>query len=155
MTSPEHRNAEAGDPKHDEQAREREQHGSAPPLRWLRPIVDRVVDLAPERRREVIENVFPEELDLRSYLYRFSLLQFLAVVIAVFGLIADSPAVVIWTTLVAPLVTPVLALSAAVISGWPKRQAGYLGLVIASAGTVFVAWVLASLLPVVVGNPPP
>ena len=108
------------------------------------------MDLAPERRREVIENLFPEELDFGSYLYRFSLLQFLAVVIAVFGLIADSPAVVIGAMLVAPLMTPILALGAAAVSGWPKWQARYLGLVAAaSAGTVFVAWALASLLPVV------
>lgn len=113
-------------------------------------MVDHILDLAPERRREVIEDLFPEGSDLRSYLFRFSLLQLLAVIIAVSGLIADSAAVVIGAMLVAPLMTPILATSAAIVSGRPKRQAGYLTLVIAaSAGSVFVAWALTLLLPVV------
>lgn len=58
--------------------------------------------------------------------------------------------------LVAPLMKPILASSAAVVSGWPKRQAGYPGLVAAaSSGTILVAWALASLLPVVGTTLPP
>jgi len=135
--------------KHDEREPGSEERRAAQP-RWWRWLVDRVLYLAPERRREVIEDLFPEGSGFRSYLYRFSLLQFLAVVIAVSGLIADSTAVVIGAMLIAPLMTPVLATSAAMVSGWPKRQAGYLALVAAaSVGSVAVAWALASLLPVV------
>ena len=138
---------EAGVLKHEEP--ETKERRAALPW-WWRWLVDHVLDLAPERRREVIEDLFPEGSDLRSYLYRFSLLQFLAVIIAVSGLIADSAAVVIGAMLVAPLMTPILATSAAVVLARPKRQAGYLALVVAaSAGSVFVAWALALLLPVV------
>lgn len=60
-------------------------------LEWL---VDRVVSLTPERRQEVTDELFHEGAEFRSYLYRFAILQSLAVLIATFGLISDSVAVV-------------------------------------------------------------
>ncbi|MGI9048502.1 MAG: hypothetical protein ACR2GU_03850, partial [Rubrobacteraceae bacterium] len=73
---------------------------------WLDWLVDRAVNLTPERRREVTDYLFPEGPAFRSYLYRFAILQSLSVLIAVFGLISNSTAVVIGAMLVAPLMRP-------------------------------------------------
>ena len=41
--------------------------------------------------------------------------------IAAFGLVNDSAAVVIGAMLVAPLMTPILAVAAAIVQGWGRR----------------------------------
>ena len=114
---------------------------------WLDWLVDRAVNLTPERRREVVGDLFPEEPALRSYLYRFAILQSLSVLIATFGLISNSTAVVIGAMLVAPLMTPVLAVAAAMVSGWPARQGTFFVVVVAaSLGSAFLAWATTELL---------
>ncbi len=114
---------------------------------WLEWLVNRTVNLTPERRREVTGDLFPEGSELRSYLYRFTILQSLSVLIAVFGLISNSTAVVIGAMLVAPLMRPVLAVGAAMVSGWPARQGTFFTVVVAaSAGSAFLAWATTKLL---------
>ena len=114
---------------------------------WLEWLVERAVNLTPERRQEVTDELFPEGPALRSYLYRFAVLQSLAVLIATFGLISDSAAVVIGAMLVAPLMRPVLSVAAAMVSGWPLRQGTFFTVVVlTSAGSVFLAWATAELL---------
>ena len=114
---------------------------------WLEWLVERAVNLTPERRREVTGDLFPEGSELRSYLYRFAILQSLSVLIAVFGLISNSTAVVIGAMLVAPLMRPVLAVGAAMVSGWPTRQGTFFTVVVAaSAGSAFLAWATTKLL---------
>ena len=114
---------------------------------WLEWLVERAVNLTPERRQEVTDELFPEGPALRSYLYRFAVLQSLAVLIATFGLISDSAAVVIGAMLVAPLMRPVLSVAAAMVSGWPVRQGTFFTVVVlTSAGSVFLAWATAELL---------
>ncbi len=79
---------------------------------------------------------------------RFAFLLSLSIVIAVMGLSLDSPAVVIGAMLIAPLMTPVVAFAAAVAMGWPRWMARMGGVVlVASVGSVALAWLLASLLP--------
>ena len=114
---------------------------------WLDWLVDKAVNLTPERRQEVTGDLFPEGPALRSYLYRFAILQSLSVLIATFGLISNSTAVVIGAMLVAPLMTPVLAVAAAMVSGWPTRQGTFFVVVVAaSAGSAFLAWATTELL---------
>lgn len=114
---------------------------------WRR-LVDLAVDLTPERREEVREELFPEGPALKSYLYRFAVLQSLAVLIALFGLLANSAAVVIGAMLVAPLMRPVLSVAATLVMGLPIRQAVSFAIVIvASAGSIFLAWAITALIP--------
>lgn len=52
---------------------------------------------------------------------RFFLLMGFATVIAAFGIISDSTAVVIGAMLVAPLMTPLMGTSLSLVMGWPRR----------------------------------
>ncbi len=66
-----------------------------------------------DERDEILGRMFYEGDRFRPYLFRFATLMALAVVIAVLGVVADSAALVIGAMLLAPLMTPVLALAAA------------------------------------------
>lgn len=115
---------------------------------WWRRLVDFAVDLTPERRREVIEELLPEGAALKNYLYRFAFLQSLSVLIALFGLIANSAAVIIGAMLVAPLMRPVLGIAATLVTGRPvRRGASFLIVAVASGGSVFLAWAVTKLMP--------
>ena len=139
------REPETEEEKREEQETDPDARGDR--IAWLGWLVDRAVNLTPDRRREVTDDLFPEGSALRSYLYRFAILQSLSVLIAVFGLISNSTAVVIGAMLVAPLMRPVLAVGAAMVSGWPTRQGTFFTVVVAaSAGSVFLAWAVTELL---------
>ena len=114
---------------------------------WRR-LVDLALDLTPERRKEVREELFPEGPALKSYLYRFTVLQSLAVLIALFGLLTDSAAVVIGAMLVAPLMRPVLSVAATLVMGLPVRQGvSFTIVLVASASSVAISWAVTWLLP--------
>ncbi|CAN5691173.1 DUF389 domain-containing protein [soil metagenome] len=143
----EDRSPDSGRSRSDGESRSRD------PL-WRR-LVDLAVDLTPERRREVKEELSPEGAALGSYLYRFTILQSLAVLIALFGLLTNSAAVVIGAMLVAPLMRPVLSVAATLVMGLPVRQgASFTIVVVASAGSVFLAWAITELLPLSETNIP-
>ena len=80
-------------------------------------------------------------------LVRFSVLLFLSTVIATQGVIADSTATVIGAMIIAPLMTPIIATTAALVMGNGRRAlysfllvaAGTLGVIIVSAGFGFLA----------------
>ncbi|NRA98239.1 MAG: DUF389 domain-containing protein [Rhodobacteraceae bacterium] len=57
----------------------------------------------------------------RDYWRRFSALLALSVIIATMGLTRDSGAVVIAAMLIAPLMTPILGIAAAMMLGWTQR----------------------------------
>lgn len=82
----------------------------------------------------------------RRYLVRFTVLLFLSTVIAANGVIEDSTATVIGAMIIAPLMTPILATTAALVMGNGPRAWRSLLLVIAGAlGVVAVATVLGAL----------
>ena len=91
------------------------------------------------------ENELFFEGDRRQrYLVQFAVLLFLATVIAAEGVIEDSTATVIGAMIIAPLMTPILAATAALIMGNGKRAWQSLALVaVGVAGTIIVAAVLA------------
>ncbi len=72
-------------------------------------------------RRSVINRLFPQGISRRQFFTRFASLMMLSTAIAVFGILADSTAVVIGAMLVAPLMFPVLGAAAAIVMGWPLR----------------------------------
>ena len=94
------------------------------------------------------EAVFLHRGNLRERVWRFGILMALATAIATFGIAVDSTAVVIGAMLVAPLMTPILGISAGLING--RRRAAWIsgGVVAAgSVGAATLAWALGSLIP--------
>jgi uncharacterized hydrophobic protein (TIGR00271 family) len=99
-------------------------------------------------RREVLGSLFFTGPALRPYLIRFTVLLALSVTIASYGLLGDSAAVVIGAMLVAPLMTPVLGVAAALVMGWPRRLTlSALQVAAATAGSIALAWLLAVWVP--------
>ena len=97
---------------------------------------------------EVDQRVFLHIGSLHDRVWRFAILMLLATTIATFGIATDSTAVVIGAMLVAPLMTPILGVSAGLINGKTRStiiSATITGLGVAFA--VFVAWVLSATIP--------
>ncbi len=78
-------------------------------------------DLSDLDRDRISTALFHEGKRFGPFARRFAALMTMSVLIAVMGLLADSTAVVIGAMLVAPLMTPVLGISAALVMGWPQR----------------------------------
>jgi uncharacterized hydrophobic protein (TIGR00271 family) len=79
--------------------------------------------MSPAERRETLNQLyFAGETDYFGYARRFLVLLGLAIVIAACGLHANSTAVVIGAMLIAPLMDPILGLSAAIVLGWTGRM---------------------------------
>lgn len=79
-------------------------------------------------RVQLYDKVFFEGEEGPRRLSRFFALMGFATAIAAFGVVADSTAVVIGAMLVAPLMTPLMGTSLALVMGWPRRVV-YTGLV--------------------------
>lgn len=77
----------------------------------------------------------------RRNLERFGILMFFATLIASYGVLGDSTATVIGAMLIAPLMTPVLAVAASVVTG-DMQRAGYSLLVVICGvlGAILLAW---------------
>ena len=102
----------------------------------------------PSVRREILGSLFFIGPRLRPYLIRFTVLLSLSVLIASWGILEDSTAVVIGGMLIAPLMTPVLGIAAATVMAWPRRLGtAALQVAIASAGAVAMAWLVALFFP--------
>ena len=96
----------------------------------------------------MLDELFYEGPELVPYLFRLAILMGLASVIAALGLIADSAAVVIGAMLVAPLMTPLMAVAASLTMGATKRQLEAVLLVLgASAEAVGVSWAVSAVVP--------
>ena len=106
--------------------------------------------LAPEQRREILHQLFFEGAARSRFVWQFYTLLVLSTMIATVGLMLDSTAVVIGAMLLSPLMTPILAIAAAIVMGWPVR-AGRNMLRVAIA-TLFV-FAIAYLLPLLSGFP--
>jgi uncharacterized hydrophobic protein (TIGR00271 family) len=94
------------------------------------------------RDLEVLEDkLLFDRPPVRDRLVRFFVLLFLATVIAAGGLIGNSTAVIIGAMIVAPLMTPMMAASLAVITGDGRNIVRSVGIV--AIGVVFVMLVAA------------
>jgi uncharacterized hydrophobic protein (TIGR00271 family) len=74
-------------------------------------------------RQQLYGKLFYEGDQGPRRLSRFFTLMGFATAIAAFGIIGDSTAVVIGAMLVAPLMTPLMGTSLAMVMGWPRRAA--------------------------------
>ncbi len=80
------------------------------------------------------------------YWQRFAMLLGLSVVIATMGMLRNSGAVVIAAMLIAPMMTPILGIAAALVMGWTRRAAKLLIIVcLAALASIFVAWLLCQI----------
>jgi len=99
-----------------------------------------------EERDEVLDELFPDDHRIIPYTKRFATLLLLSTTIAAFGLIANSAAVVIGAMLVAPLMTPMLALAASLMYAQMKRFVGSLILVVlGTIGAITTGWIVATI----------
>jgi uncharacterized hydrophobic protein (TIGR00271 family) len=87
-------------------------------LRWIQTRPNTAAD-----RLALYQKIFFEGDTAGLRLSRFFVLMGFAAAIATWGIIADSTAVVIGAMLIAPLMTPLMGTSLAMIMGWPKRAA--------------------------------
>jgi uncharacterized hydrophobic protein (TIGR00271 family) len=99
------------------------------------------------RTVSALENkLFFEGNQSGPYLVRFTVLLFLSTVIAANGVIEDSAATVIGAMIIAPLMTPILATTAAIVMGNAPRAWRSLLLVLGGAlGVIAVAAVLGAI----------
>jgi uncharacterized hydrophobic protein (TIGR00271 family) len=110
---------------------------------WLRSH-----ELEPDERAVLTANLFFDGTQFRARLFRFYILMTLSVAIATFGVIQDSTATVIGAMLIAPLMTPIMGVTAALTMGWPLRAARA-GLTVAfgTAVAIGTSLILVQLLP--------
>ncbi len=89
--------------------------------------------------------LFFEGARRRPYLVRFTVLLFLSTIIATGGILADSTATVIGAMIVAPLMTPIIATTAALVMGRLKRALYSTLIVIGGVILVIVvSWLLGA-----------
>lgn len=87
-----------------------------------------------------------------DYWRRFSALLALSVVIATMGMTRNSGAVIIAAMLIAPLMTPILGIAAAMVTGQTKRLLRLLAIVLVAAGcAVLLAWLIVFLADIPLG----
>ena len=105
-------------------------------------------DIGVSRRHQIADGLYFEPPDQNSRLNSFVAMMLLSTIIATLGVLQDSTAVVIGAMLIAPLMTPILGVAAAIVGGWPLRLVRSTVLVLAAAiGAIFVAWLLTTWLP--------
>lgn len=99
-------------------------------------------------RTKVLDELFFEGPEWRPFVARFATLLVLSTMIAGFGLIADSAAVVIGAMLVAPLMTPILSVAGATVFGQVQRLATSAAVLVAgTAGAVATGWFVGFIAP--------
>ena len=92
------------------------------------------------------KKLFFEGAKRRVNLERFTVLLFLSTAIATYGVIGDSVATVIGAMIIAPLMRPIMAITAGLVMGDMKRAGRSLGMVLISViGVVGLSWLLAEL----------
>jgi uncharacterized hydrophobic protein (TIGR00271 family) len=95
-------------------------------------------------REQTLDDLFPDDHRVFQYVKRFATLIVLSTMIAAFGLLSNSAAVVIGAMLVAPLMTPMLALAASLIYAQMRRFVGALLMVIfGTLAAIAVGWFVA------------
>lgn len=107
--------------------------------RWLKQR-----DVGEEMRLDVIDNLYFEAPDASQKQIGYWVLLILSTAIATLGILADSTAVVIGAMLVAPLMTPILGMSAGIVNGWMSRVTRSFLFVVGGVGvSILTAWLVA------------
>jgi len=105
-------------------------------------------DMAKEDIDRIDDIVFLHRGEARQRVTRFAILMALSTAIATFGIATDSTAVVIGAMLIAPLMTPILGLSAGLINGKTHAALFSAAVVVGgSVGAIGFSWMLGALIP--------
>lgn len=105
-------------------------------------------DVGEEMRQEVIDNLYFEPPGSTPKQVGYWVLLVLSTTIATLAILADSTAVVIGAMLVAPLMTPILGMSAGIVNGWMGRVSrSFLTVVGGVSLSILTAWIVASWAP--------
>lgn len=105
-------------------------------------------DVGDQMREEVIDNLYFEPPASTQKQVGFWVLLVLSTTIATLAILADSTAVVIGAMLVAPLMTPILGVSAGIVNGWMGRVSRAFATVAGGvAVSILVAWIVSSWAP--------
>lgn len=92
----------------------------------------------------IVDQVYFQGEEHRERIVRFAILIVLSTMIAAFGLLADSVAVVIGAMLVAPLMTPIMGTAVSLVLSEPAKLAASARTVAAGAGgAIAVGWFIA------------
>jgi uncharacterized hydrophobic protein (TIGR00271 family) len=122
---------------------------TSPPTEPFVPITSRAWwhrNLEPEERRRVMDELAITRVE--HWVWRFTIMLTLSVIVAVMGLSADSAAVVIGAMLLAPLMQPVLATAACLsMSLLRKSLASLLKVALATAWCIGIAYLISTILP--------
>ncbi len=113
-------------------------------VHWVRS-----ADMGVDRRTTLADTLYFEQPDKVGKYTAWWIMLVLSVAIATFAVLQDSTAVVIGAMLVAPLMTPILALAGALVNGW-RRRAGSSALLITTgvAAAIVLSYALSSWAPV-------
>jgi uncharacterized hydrophobic protein (TIGR00271 family) len=76
---------------------------------------------AVDDRQRLYRELLYEGDRAQTKIIRFSMLMIFASVIASMGVVSDSTAVVVGAMLIAPLMTPLMAMALSLVMGWPNR----------------------------------
>lgn len=108
-------------------------------------------DVGEDMRRDVIDNLYFEDPGSVQKQIGFWVLLVLSTTIATLAILADSTAVVIGAMLVAPLMTPILGVSAGIVNGWMGRVSRAFATVVGGVSvSILTAWIVASWAPHIV-----
>ena len=108
-------------------------------------------DVGEEMRLDVIDNLYFEDPGSSQKQIGFWVLLILSTTIATLAILADSTAVVIGAMLVAPLMTPILGVSAGIVNGWMSRVSrSFMTVVGGVAVSILTAWIVAKWAPPIV-----
>ncbi len=102
--------------------------------------------MIPEDRMRVMEACLV--LPGQGWVMHFGLMMLMSVLVAIMGLSANSPALVIGAMLIAPLMTPVLGIAASIAMALVDALTRAITtVVLATVGAILLAWVIAHWLP--------
>jgi len=105
-------------------------------------------DLGDSMRDSVVDTLYFEEPGSIQKQVGFWVLLVLSVAIATLGVLADSTAVVIGAMLVAPLMTPIMGVSAGIVNGWMRRVSTSMATVVGGVLVAIAAsWIIAAWTP--------
>jgi uncharacterized hydrophobic protein (TIGR00271 family) len=109
--------------------------------------------ITPEDVSRLESKLFFDGVKRRRQLEQFSVLLFLAAIIATMGVLGDSTATVIGAMIIAPLMTPIMATAAALVMGQMRRAGrSFLTVVIGVLGVIALPFFLAFCYHLIMGG---
>ncbi len=109
--------------------------------------------ITPENVSRLESKLFFDGVKRRRQFEQFSVLLFLAAIIATMGVLGDSTATVIGAMIISPLMTPIMATAAALVMGQMRRAGrSFLTVVIGVLGVIALSFFLALCYNLIMGG---